>query len=220
MKDIGFIEVNLLEKAVGGLSKPSKMPGFGYSLPAKNCITGSKLVKIEGSVCKSCYALKGHYHYPVVQKAMKRRLNAVNNDFMWEFNMVALLNKKIKKGYFRWHDSGDLQSLKHLNKIVYICKNTPFIQHWLPSREHKIVSEYLKINKKLPPNLCLRMSAHMINTYKDVQKYQNSSTVITNYRHAFTTNICPASKKENESKCGDCRNCWNIKIKNINYFKH
>ena len=43
-----------LEKIVGGLSKPSKMPGPAYNLPASKCITGSKLVKIKGSVCEGC----------------------------------------------------------------------------------------------------------------------------------------------------------------------
>ena len=37
-------------KIVGGLSKPSKMPGPAYNLPARACITGAKLVKVPGSV--------------------------------------------------------------------------------------------------------------------------------------------------------------------------
>ena len=47
-----------LEKIVGGLSKPSKMPGPAYNLPAYKCITGQKLAKVPGSVCFGCYALK------------------------------------------------------------------------------------------------------------------------------------------------------------------
>jgi bacteriocin-like protein len=34
-----------LKQITGGLSKPSKMPGFSYNLPATKCITGAKLVK-------------------------------------------------------------------------------------------------------------------------------------------------------------------------------
>ena len=45
----------------GGLSKPSKMPGPAHNLPAVACKTGAKLVKIPGSVCAGCYALKGRY---------------------------------------------------------------------------------------------------------------------------------------------------------------
>ena len=43
----------------GGLSKPSKMPGPAHNLPAQACKTGAKLVKVPGSVCAGCYALKG-----------------------------------------------------------------------------------------------------------------------------------------------------------------
>ena len=43
------------------LSKPAKMPGYAYGLPAWECKTGAKLVKVPGSVCAGCYALKGNY---------------------------------------------------------------------------------------------------------------------------------------------------------------
>ena len=33
------------KKITGGLSKPSKMPGPAYNLPAYKCITGAKLAK-------------------------------------------------------------------------------------------------------------------------------------------------------------------------------
>ena len=51
-------------KIVGGLSKPSKMPGWAYGLPAAECKTGSKLAQVPGSVCSGCYALKGCYVFP------------------------------------------------------------------------------------------------------------------------------------------------------------
>ena len=34
------------KEITGGLSAPSKMPGPAYNLPATECITGAKLVKI------------------------------------------------------------------------------------------------------------------------------------------------------------------------------
>jgi hypothetical protein len=64
-------------KLVGGLSKPSKMPGWAYGLPAKECKTGSRLVKVKGSTCEGCYALKGCYVFKVVQEAQYRRLAAI-----------------------------------------------------------------------------------------------------------------------------------------------
>jgi hypothetical protein len=43
---------------VGGLSKPSKMPGWSIGIPAKECKTGAKLRLIPNSVCEGCYAEK------------------------------------------------------------------------------------------------------------------------------------------------------------------
>jgi hypothetical protein len=66
-------------KLVGGLSKPSKMPGWSIGLPAKECKTGGKLQAVPGSVCFDCYALKGCYVFKVVQDAQYRRLRALQD---------------------------------------------------------------------------------------------------------------------------------------------
>ena len=63
----------------GSLSKPSKMPGWAYGLPAKECKTGGKLQAVPGSVCFDCYALKGCYVFKVVQAAQYKRLEAIRN---------------------------------------------------------------------------------------------------------------------------------------------
>jgi len=118
---------------VGGLSKPSKMPGWSIGLPAKECKTGGKLQKVEGSVCYNCYALKGCYVFKVVQDAQYKRLAAITNP-LWVGAMATLINSK-KSDVFRWHDSGDIQDEAHLLKIFSVCKLTPKIKHWMPTRE-------------------------------------------------------------------------------------
>jgi hypothetical protein len=67
----------------GGLSKPSKMPGYSYNLPAIHCKTGSKLAQIPGTTCHGCYALKGRYRFPNVMDAMMRRLASINGLGPW-----------------------------------------------------------------------------------------------------------------------------------------
>ena len=57
-------------KITGGLSKPSKMPGPAYNLPAWHCQTGAKLRKIEGTPCFGCYAMKGRYRFSNVRAAL------------------------------------------------------------------------------------------------------------------------------------------------------
>lgn len=78
---------------VGGLSKPSKMPGWAYGLPAPECKTGSKLRDIPNSTCSGCYAMKGCYVFPVVQAAQYRRLASIKS-IEWVDAMAELINSK------------------------------------------------------------------------------------------------------------------------------
>ena len=94
-------------KIVGGLSKPSKMPGWAYGIPAAECKTGELLRDVKGSTCEGCYALKGCYVFEVVQAAQYRRLESIQ-DSRWVDAMAMLINSK-KSKWFRWHDSGDVQ---------------------------------------------------------------------------------------------------------------
>ncbi len=136
---------------VGGLSAPSKMPGYGYSTPASACITGAKLRKVEGSACYSCYAFRGNYPFPTVQNALHKRLYALN-DPLWVPAMARLINEACgatAEPYFRWHDAGDLQGIWHLDLIAQVCDLTPSIKHWLPTREYQMITNHLNT---LPSN--------------------------------------------------------------------
>jgi hypothetical protein len=206
---------------VGGLTKTSKMPGSSYSTPAPACITGSKLHLVPDSVCEKCYAWnRGMYGFPVVQNAQARRL-ARQSDPRWVQAMVSLT---AKQKHFRWFDSGDLQSLSMLIKMVAVAMLNPQTTYWLPTKEYKFVTEYRKRGGVEPANFILRPSAPMINQ-RLPKAWGNSSMVI---RHGFVVDndvfVCDASHtmkngqkvktitKENKAllgHCGDCRECWN-----------
>ena len=192
-------------KIVGGLSKPSKMPGWAYGLPAKECKTGSKLAQQPNTVCSDCYALKGCYVFKVVQDAQYRRLAAIKHP-LWVGAMAHLINSK-KANVFRWHDSGDVQDEEHLIKIFAVCKLTPKIRHWLPTREAWIKA----FLPECPENLVIRFSAPMVDQEAPAS-WPNSSEVVT----AGAT--CPAAQQDNEFR--DCRACWDSNIKTIKYGKH
>ena len=189
----------------GSLSKPSKMPGWSIGLPAKECKTGGKLQAVPGSVCYDCYALKGCYVFKVVQDAQYRRLAAIKHP-LWVGAMAHLINSK-KANVFRWHDSGDVQDEEHLIKIFAVCKLTPKIRHWLPTREAWIKA----FLPECPENLVIRFSAPMVDQEAPAS-WPNSSEVVT----AGAT--CPAAQQDNE--CRDCRACWDSNIKTIKYGKH
>ena len=192
---------------VGGLSKPSKMPGWAIGIPAAECKTGNKLKLIPNSVCSGCYAEKGCYVFAVVQAAQYKRLKAIAHP-QWVEAMATLINSK-KPDVFRWHDSGDVQDVDHLEKIFEVCKLTPSKRHWMPTREAWIKDHM----HKAPANLVVRFSSPMIDQ-GPVKSWPNTSTVSTKPEDR----TCPAPDQNNE--CGSCRQCWDPGIKNICYGKH
>ena len=201
-------------KITGGLSAPGKMPEGSYNLPAVACITGAKLVNVKGSTCSGCYALKGRYRFKNVRDAMQRRLSKLH-DPRWIEAMVTLINGRHwqkPQPVFRWHDSGDLQSVQHLKNIFEVCKQTPDTSHWLPTRE----SRFLKLMDPdvVPKNLKIVLSDHMNDQPVAPTWWPYTSGVTTS--HELVT--CPASKQGN--KCLDCRKCWDRNTKRVIYGKH
>lgn len=207
-----------LHRYVAGLSNPSKMPGYGYSLPAAECITGAKLRPVVGSTCSKCYALKGRYSFKEVKSALYRRLESLTKP-LWAVVMGELIRRTADPAdpYFRWHDAGDLQSVEHLAQIVEVCEDTPNVRHWLPTREYKIVQRFIIDGGSIPENLNIRLSAHMIDGEAPAIIGLTASTVSTG-EPAEGVHRCPASHQEN--KCGPCRACWDKGVEIVDYPLH
>ena len=197
------MKVKEAKQITGSLTRTSKMPGLSYSLPAWECKTGSKLRQVKGSVCASCYALKGNYtRYKAIKAAQYDRLEKIKNS-LWVAAMVVQVKRQ---KYFRWHDAGDVQDLEHLKKIYSVCKLTPEVKHWMPTREAWIKNH---LDSK-PDNLVIRFSPPMIGQRND--SWPNSSMVVE------TGASCPAPSQG--GKCGTCRQCWDSNIKVVSYGKH
>ena len=196
------------EEITGGLSAPGKMPEGSYNLPASACQTGQKLAQIEGTPCFKCYAdNRGRYRFPNVKDALARRLKSLMHPRWTEAMTVLVKGKK----HFRWHDSGDIQSVAHLKKIFEVCNNTPGTMHWLPTQERK----YLPLpGSKKPDNLDIRIS-NAKNDSLPGQAWTHWSTVVTKPRAGH---VCPAP--DQGGKCMDCRACWSKDVKEVQYRKH
>ena len=213
------MNVKQLEQAVGGLSKPSKMPGFAYGTPAADCKIGS-ILRAAGkhTVCGSCYAHKGMYGFPVVKAAQKRRLAILLADpNAWADKMVLLLKRKYARKIgaervFRWHDSGDVQSVDHLEAIFKIANALPDIRFWLPTKEYALVRKFLQENA-CPQNLVIRVSAPVLGSAAPAIPGTVSSTVEAGIGYA-----CPAPKQGNA--CEDCRACWDNSVLSVDYHRH
>jgi hypothetical protein len=200
-------------KITGSLGKPSKMPGLSYGISAALCKVGAALAKIEGSTCEGCYALKANYQYPSVKAAHAKRAAGLT-DPRWTEAMVYLIRSS-GETYFRWHDSGDLQSFQHLLNIVSVAEQLPGVSFWLPTREKGLVNQYIRAFKAFPANLVVRVSAAMIDSAAPAG-FQNTSTV--HHEQAAEGYMCPAQFQGN--KCRDCRACWDSSVSNVSYRKH
>jgi hypothetical protein len=206
------------ETAVGGLSEPSKMPSYAWSISAKRCNTGSKLAKVKGSVCYNCYALKGRYMFNNVQDALERRFDAwSSNRNRWTDAMIYIMHNKrhiVDNQVFRWFDSGDIQGVDMLNDINTVAWASPHIRFWLPTKEYKLVKDY---DIDVAPNLVIRVSAPSVD--KEFSGYTHISTVYNKDNlHMANGSVCPASNQGNQ--CGSCRACWNDKVSEVSYVSH
>ena len=206
-----------IEKKIGTLSNPAKMPSYAWGIPTEYCKTGSKLAKIDGTICNKCYADKGCYVFPMVRAMYEKRYQAIFLpewvDYMAEMLTLKFKNLTKSRRYHRWFDSGDVQSYEHLMKIFEVCELTPHIKYWLATREYQIIDKIKE--EDVPKNLCLRVSATKVDGALP-KFWKWTSGVHKDKRHkgkecrAYTTN----------NNCGDCRACWSRSVKQVSYEEH
>jgi len=228
------------------LGRPSKMPGYAFSLPAKYCQRGAWLAQDPTSICAHCFGRSAFYETrDYVVEAHLRHLRCLG-DPLWVPAMTKLIDfHKEPDGaqtYFRWQDSGDLQGVWHLKNIVEVCHQTPDVKHWLPTHEPEMVQQYLtlvesQIARPTPSNLCIRISADYIG--KPPQIYPGLERLPTSTSHLghgkrFAVKVpgqavpfeCDSytrsknGKQHRVGECGTCRACWEPKVKNVSYPVH
>lgn len=199
----------------GTLSKPSKMPCHGYGISATLCKTGQQLAKIAGSVCSDCYACKANYQYPSVKTAHAKRVAHIGSQ-VWQDAMIYMISKANDQ-FFRWHDSGDLQSTGHLKAIVNIAIALPNVRFWLPTKEKAILASAKRAGLIIPDNLIIRLSAAMVDSDK-VNRELTGFVSLVQDKAELSGFHCRAPQQQ--GKCEDCRACWDKANDTIVYIKH
>lgn len=204
-------------QVVGKPSKPSKItPHLAMGFNARFCKLGSRLKKVQGSTCHSCYALKGRFKIPNVAEANDKRfdiqMKAVDDlNFREKYLKAWVVILKNEK-YFRIFDTGDLQSIEHLELFVELAQQNAHVKFWMATREYKIVNSY---QGNVPDNLVIRLSALMVNKRPPKTNYPTSTVHTGETVYGFK---CTAP--ENQNMCGDCTACWNNEVKNVSYKIH
>ena len=184
------------------------MPGYSWSISASMCQTGRVLSKVEGTPCSMCYAQKGRYRFSGVQTAQDKRYRGWKHDPDW-VNLMTIRLILLKERYFRWFDSGDLQSDTMLSDIIQVARQTPDTKHWLPTQERG----YIKNIDVLPNNLVVRVSSTKVN---DPQKHVRFNSSSVNINDDLVT--CPS--KHQNGMCGPCRKCWSRYVEHVIYGAH
>jgi len=204
------------KEIAGTLGKTTKMECASYGIPANACKVGGILAKLKGTVCHDCYAMKGNYTFPSVAKSQAKRLASLYHPQWVEAMVRQILHTKEK--YFRWHDSGDIQSMQHLLNILEVARQTPNVQHWLPTKEAKILQDTVKLHGMdiIPPNFIARISGTKVNG-KATNKWQWTSTV-HDIDQKWLGAECEAYTRQ--GNCSACRMCWETDVANVSYRKH
>lgn len=202
--------------ATGGVTQTSKMPCKSHSLPTAACRTGWRMAQIAGSICSKCYANKGFYamYHVTIEPAQHARLAALDEPDFWIAGMVRLIGDD---PYFRWLDSGDIQSLLHLEMMAEVARRTPRTKHWLPTREYGIVKEFIAKHGRgsVPPNLIIRLSAMFIDQPVVIPKSLRGIPNIT-ASNVHSKGAKPLGQRcvapDQDGRCDDCRECWDYSV--------
>ena len=197
-------------RTVGGLSDPRAMPELAWSLPARACRAGSRLAAVPGTACSVCYAKKGHYSLPAVQRALERRLAALD-DPRWEAAMEKCVDELVER-WFRWFDSGDVQGTGHYRAILRVAARTTRVSHWLPTQERRLVKRAGVA--AVPENLVVRISGARIDGPPD-KGWPWAGAVVSDKADATCVKhlhggCCPPT----------CRACWDRGVALVKSPKH
>lgn len=213
----------------------SKILGSTFSTDPFQCKVGEKLASVENSTCSKCYARKLAKVYPSARKSWENNLNLFREAEKDSYNLVKwcesiayqilqisvskLKAKKQGASLHRWFSSGDLDNLNMLKAIVYICKLTPSVSHWLPTREKALIRQYLNTNLEgFPKNLNVRISDTMID-----QVNFNESLAGVTFSSVHTDKVIKGHECKainNSGSCGSCTMCWDKTVIRVSYKKH
>lgn len=201
------------------ISQTSKMKITGkrvgsWSLPAGVSCPGAK----DAEVCKTCYAKKGMYRFPVVKSVREYNREDYKKDD-WVDRMVKKVNKF---DYFRWFDSGDVESVLLARKIRNVIELTPNVKHWLPTRSDKLKTLQYFLQSAViypsdPPigvcrNVALRPSADNIGFNKPERPGVNSFVIRpTDLFECKNRSIylCPVTAPgSTQTSCDTCTVCY------------
>lgn len=203
------------------LTRTSKMPGWSFSIPARQGKVGGRPFTVCTALCKMpCYAKKGRYTSPAVREAQNWRLEVVLEALEEPGLFTQLMGKAFTAcavpslPYFRGHDSGDFFCASYVEEWTWIAEEWKSIRFYFPTKSYVEPGclPFLQTFASLP-NVTLRPSALAPGLPAPV--VPGLAAGIEVRREGFT---CPASRQGNQ--CLSCRLCWDEPGQSLSYHLH
>lgn len=200
------------------LSRPTKMPGMSWSLPAgRSC---PFMVIGHNSICGVCYAMKGRYTSQAVMEAQAARFAWVHECLKTPDGTRDFIDTMVEAiggagyRYMRVHDSGDLFSPAYTRAWAAICAALPRIHFWFPTRSWRAPwVDVIRDELAVLPNVAVRPSALHFNARPP--EVEGLAAGTTARAQGFT---CPAPFQGNA--CRRCRTCWDKPAVEVSYHAH
>jgi hypothetical protein len=201
------------------LTETTAMACWSWSLPAGFACPGRQ-ARSADDICYGCYAQIGAYTYNVVMEAQAARwawtrkcMRSKEGRRVWIETMTAAIERCAVNGYFRWHDSGDVFNRTYCDCVREVCRRTPRVKHWIPTRSWRLSwgPEALASLHRLR-NVVVRPSALQFGDAPPrVKGLGKGSTAHHRGELPRGAHECPKASEENASKSceqADCRMCW------------
>lgn len=194
----------------------SKLGGYIPSLSLPAGIT----CRSDAPCHKGCYAKRGRFLYPNVQKSLQNNLQEYQENPEKFFNDVIeyLNNDEVIYKFFRWFSSGDIVDMQFLYGIVKVAKACPMTKFLCFTKKHNLVNMWLSVGNEFPENLRIVFSGW--DESFEVENPFNLPTTYVYFKGQSNKHI-PEYAIPCKGLCKNCKACWSLQKGQSVYFdKH
>lgn len=221
-----YDEGNLHVSISKGNQKLGNIPGFNTlagnePLTLKNGRMLTNIVGTCGSLCElcknKCYAMRfSVQHHNSVVPAYAKNTVILRNDPQ---KLRAEINEYCKKNivrYFRFHTSGELESIEQLRLYAQICKDNDEVVFYIYTKAFELLKQWfdeLSANgESVPENFVINLSMWKNNVDEYLKDERFAKCNIFEYDEEKKSSFahCPAIDKnghETGVTCAMCRKC-------------
>lgn len=217
--DYGELSVTISHRndKLGNIPQFNTLPG-NRPLRKKD---GTLLTNISGTCGKhcgecfgDCYAVRfiKCHHNTVVKAYAANTVVLRHNPNKLRKSIKEYCNKNIVK-YFRFHTSGELESVSQLQLYCDICKDNPDVVFYIYTKAFEILEAWIEKKRVFPKNLIVNLSQWNDNLRGlsdrllqqcNIFAYDDGCVDLSHMKH------CPAvDRKGHETgvTCAECRRC-------------